>query len=156
LEPSEKLTPKESKSLCFIEMAYPPDPGLASQEIARKPIFRVEYYKNFINIVIPNYKFDEDKIPEALNVERRVPSAKYVHVLLRELDQSIMNYLKSLILNDYKHYTSSGINFGCCSSFNECSNKKGCVHANLLYSKKCTYRMNLEQGKIFYGVNRNV
>lgn len=46
--------------------------------------------------------------------------------------------------------------FGCCSHFNECSNEKRCVQADKKLAKGCAYKKNLESGKIFYGVNRNV
>ncbi len=46
--------------------------------------------------------------------------------------------------------------FGCCSMFNECSDAKKCVHENKLYSKACMYRRHLDDGRIFYGKNRNI
>lgn len=46
--------------------------------------------------------------------------------------------------------------FGCCARYEQCSNEKHCVHDNPFYSNGCTYRKNLENGKIFYGVNKNV
>lgn len=41
--------------------------------------------------------------------------------------------------------------FGCCSRYKECSGAKICLHEDLLYSKVCMYRKNLEKGLIFYG-----
>ncbi len=46
--------------------------------------------------------------------------------------------------------------FGCCSRFVECSDAKRCVHPDILFAAACIYRRNLEDGKIFYGKNRNV
>lgn len=40
--------------------------------------------------------------------------------------------------------------FGCCSRYLECSKEKRCVHPDLLYSKGCWYRRNIEKGIIFY------
>lgn len=155
VESGEKSSSKESQSLYFVEMAYPPDLSLASQEIAKKPIFRVEYYKNYINIVIPSYKFNENDVPVTFKLPPKLSTLKYIPLQLLKVDETAIEYFRALILSDYKHYTSSGNNFGCCSSFNECSDKKTCVHSNLLYAKKCIYRTNLDQGKIFYGPNRN-
>lgn len=53
-------------------------------------------------------------------------------------------------------YSSSASPFGCCDMFNACSDAKRCVHENRLYSTVCSYRHNLEQGRIFYGKNRNI
>lgn len=53
-------------------------------------------------------------------------------------------------------YQSKAANFGCCSAYIKCSDAGKCVHENKLYSKACIYRTNLDQGKIFYGKNKNV
>ena len=43
--------------------------------------------------------------------------------------------------------------FGCCSRFRSCSDEKRCLISQLEYSSHCSYRKNLESGKIFYGKN---
>lgn len=43
----------------------------------------------------------------------------------------------------------------CCSSFIECSDAKKCLHADDRFYNNCEYRKNLEQGRIFYGKNKN-
>ncbi|MEN6316708.1 MAG: hypothetical protein ABFD25_20925 [Clostridiaceae bacterium] len=43
--------------------------------------------------------------------------------------------------------------FGCCSSYAECSDKKICLYAEDPDYTGCKYRVNLEAGRIFYGVN---
>ena len=49
-----------------------------------------------------------------------------------------------------------GESFGCCSRYLECSNEKKCIHPDKVFAISCEYRRNLENGKIFYGKNRNV
>ena len=46
--------------------------------------------------------------------------------------------------------------FGCCSKFVQCSDSQKCIHSDLVYALACQYRKNLEQGRIFYGKNKNV
>lgn len=46
--------------------------------------------------------------------------------------------------------------FGCCSRYIECSNAKHCVHPDIIFATACQYGANLENGKIFYGENRNI
>ncbi len=46
--------------------------------------------------------------------------------------------------------------FGCCHLYNECSDAKKCIHANIVFSNACYYKKNLKNGLIFYGKNRNV
>ena len=45
--------------------------------------------------------------------------------------------------------------FGCCHRYVECSDKMECTHPDVLRSRSCLYRKNLEAGRIFYGANRN-
>lgn len=71
-------------------------------------------------------------------------------------------------VNDIKQYTKpisllfidvlfklGGESFGCCHRYVECSDALKCLHPNLLHSFGCTYKKNLESGKVFYGKNRN-
>lgn len=44
--------------------------------------------------------------------------------------------------------------FGCCNSFNECSDSKKCIKDDREMFLGCMYKKNLDEGKIFYGKNR--
>lgn len=46
--------------------------------------------------------------------------------------------------------------FGCCSRYEECSDKKTCIHPDIKLASGCYYKTNLEDGRIFYGKNRNI
>lgn len=46
--------------------------------------------------------------------------------------------------------------FGCCGKYIECSDIRHCVHDDRAYATACQYRKALEDGKIFYGKNRNI
>lgn len=46
--------------------------------------------------------------------------------------------------------------FDCCSRYEECSNAKVCIHPDPSFSMLCGYRKILKDGKVFYGVNRNI
>lgn len=46
--------------------------------------------------------------------------------------------------------------FGCCSKYIECSDRRKCVHSDIKIAEGCMYKLNLEEGRIFYGVNCNV
>ena len=50
----------------------------------------------------------------------------------------------------------AGERFGCCSRYEQCSDAKECIHPDFILSRACAYRNNLEEGRIFYGKNRNV
>ena len=63
----------------------------------------------------------------------------------------LLDYLLSLARKGVGQYKSSASAFGCCSLYEKCSNAGRCIHDNLLYSTVCSYRRNLEAGRIFYG-----
>lgn len=46
--------------------------------------------------------------------------------------------------------------FDCCAKFEQCSNDKKCLHDDIIYSSSCVYRKHLENGRIFYGENKNI
>ena len=48
-----------------------------------------------------------------------------------------------------------GESFGCCHRYEACSDARKCIHPNLMMSLACSYRKNLESGRIFYGKNKN-
>ena len=50
----------------------------------------------------------------------------------------------------------SGEGFACCHLYEQCSDARQCIHPSRLFGLACYYRRNLEQGKIFYGKNRNI
>lgn len=46
--------------------------------------------------------------------------------------------------------------FGCCHKYVECSDAKKCLHVDSAYATACMYRKSLENGRIFYGKNKNI
>ena len=69
----------------------------------------------------------------------------------------IVKFFKNIVELKLKVYESSyASSFGCCCLFEECSDAKRCIHPNRLYSTACAYRHNLENGRIFYGKNKNI
>lgn len=64
------------------------------------------------------------------------------------------NFQKILVNRLESSYSPDS--FGCCGLYLQCSNEKRCIHANPYYASGCMYKKNLDAGKIFYGVNRNV
>ncbi len=46
--------------------------------------------------------------------------------------------------------------FGCCNDFLRCSEAEACIHQDDRFYNGCTYRTNLERGRIFYGSKRNI
>lgn len=78
-----------------------------------------------------------------------------VKVRFRTFSPTLVDYIRKNTEYCLANYESKVESFGCCSKFEECSNAKKCIHENKLYSKACTYRSHLDNGRIFYGKNKN-
>lgn len=79
-----------------------------------------------------------------------------VRIRIKKTSGQLAEYIRQNTIYCVNGYVSKATRFGCCSRFYECSDAKHCVHENKLYSKACRYRDSLDQGRIFYGKNRNV
>lgn len=66
----------------------------------------------------------------------------------------LISALTETIIAFVNEYTPSE-QFGCCHRYIECSNAKKCIAPDKLHAKRCQYRKNLENGRIFYGKNAN-
>ena len=100
------------------------------------------------------YWFDEREI----DTESTVSDQGYIRISLIDFWHSINNYEKefSELIAKICLDTMSFSKFGCCHRYLKCSEKRKCVHDDLLYSTACEYRRNLEAGKVFYGKNTNI
>ena len=98
-------------------------------------------------------------LPEDAEILPQTKSEKVagtIRVRIKKSSPMLTKYLYRNTTYCLQGYVSKASRFGACSSFMECSDAKKCVHENKLYSKACMYRDNLDQGRIFYGKNRNV
>lgn len=66
----------------------------------------------------------------------------------------IINNIKAVFERCYAD--TSVESFGCCSRYNECSDAMKCIHPDIKVAKGCCYKIHLENGRIFYGKNRNI
>ena len=90
------------------------------------------------------------------NINYETSKDGFIRVSLSILDdyasESLSNIFDTIFLDSF-NYPS----FGCCSRYVECSDNKRCVHTDILYaSSACMYKKNLDNGKIFYGINKNI
>jgi hypothetical protein len=81
------------------------------------------------------------------------PSDKWIKLPLQDIDEIVS--LKESIVNiiQYELKRTHGEAFGCCSKYVQCSDSRRCIHEDFLFSLCCQYRLNLLEGKIFYGKN---
>lgn len=78
--------------------------------------------------------------------------------LINAYDYDIIEILNLHAIKIYEYcYLLQEVDyFGCCHRFTECSDNKCCTHPDKLQAKGCYYKKNLENGKIFYGKNKNI
>ncbi len=69
---------------------------------------------------------------------------------------NLIKWVRDAVQHRISNYVTAAPSFSCCSEFEACSDAKKCIHPNRMYSTACSYRYNLEAGRIFYGKNRNV
>ena len=114
----------------------------------KKPFiaFRSKYYHAFIGLGYPLYEVKSDA-----GFFRIELSDFFERELNKEQKQRLTEVIGQMFL-DTMNFSS----FGCCDLYTQCSDKKKCLHEDLLYATSCMYRKNLERGKIFYGDNKNV
>lgn len=144
-----------SKSICIYEPAYPP--GAYGNDIPGRNyvVLNFKKIKPRIELAIRNVQFDSIEMPESA-LDKTLKSTSGFHFVSFDIcDDSIYEYIRKNILYCLANYESSS-SFGCCSRFNKCSDAKKCVHDNKIYAMGCMYRRNLENGRIFYGKNRNI
>lgn len=111
-------------------------------------------YKGFMLVKIRDTYKSVFNMPS--DAEEAKPEKDYFKFYISPNSEELMPSLKGLVEMRLQKYKSSANSFGCCSSFNDCSDAKHCVHYNQLYATGCTYRIHLDKGEIFYGKNRNI
>ncbi len=117
-------------------------------------IFNLKKTAKQYEVSILSKRVGNIKLPQNIEITDN-PKSKQ-SVLKFSLDtQSLIPFLYSLIDYEVKNFTPSD-GFHCCGKYNECSDAKKCVHREDFYARGCSYRKNLEVGRIFYGQNRNV
>lgn len=80
----------------------------------------------------------------------------FIRVSIGTLFDTNNEHTLSTVFNNIFLTSFSFQKFDCCGKFKECSNAKKCLHDDIIYSSACVYRKHLENGRIFYGENKNI
>ncbi len=95
--------------------------------------------------------------PEVLTIMGQEPKTQSFKAINLENDEDYAAFIQAL--KERKSYLFRHLithTFACCNDFNRCSDAGRCIHQDEVFYNGCTYRQNLEQGKIFFGQNRNI
>ena len=144
-----------SRSICIYEPDYPETKDEIDNPGKNFVVMNIQN-NNDIELLIRNSQHNAIDLPNTATVKSVSSDTSFKHIIFTYNDDTIYDYIKSNIILCLKTYHSNARSFGCCSHFIECSDAMKCVHENKLYSTACSYRKNLEDGKIFYGKNRNI
>jgi len=140
-----------SYSICIYEADIIEDSRESSRNTIISRIVESELKSNENIIRIEPRNSDEfELIQIPCSAEIKTPQNGKPFFRIDKNSEELLPYFKSSILLSLKNYNSKSSDFACCSRFEDCSAAKKCIHPNLLFSKACEYRRNLEAGKIFY------
>lgn len=154
---------KTSTSVYIFEPGFPPIPGQITKNSLCFTFASTTSGRGNDKIPVMEFLINQsafESVPIQFKADIKSPTGyKSVYTLRVPMsylnDDVFINYLISIVEYHIDHYRSLH-SFGCCSKYLQCSDVKHCVHENLLYSTGCGYRSNLENGRIFYGKNRNI
>ena len=152
-----------SYSICINEPAYPAtEEEMSDEKRTRNPCvtFKTKIRQGTIEISLRTAVLERLELPTET---QWLPQTKSdmendcKRVAIQTNAPGLVGFFKQVVELKLKYYKSAfASSFGCCGMFEDCSDAKRCIHPNRLYSTACAYRRNLEQGRIFYGKNRNV
>ena len=94
-------------------------------------------------------------LPSCATTGKIMSAPLYSYVKFNMLTEDFFSFIKDVIIYCVSIFEPDD-KFGCCGKYIECSDQKECLHENKFYARACWYRKNLEKGKIFYGINKNV
>ena len=152
----ESAIEKSLGSICFFEPDYCVVPNSNLTKESETSIVNILSVSDGIVLRVKRSIFNELNTPDSATIKSKNLDNDFIEVSFSLSDKNLIEYIKEIILLRYRYYESKASSFGCCSRFNDCSDKKRCVHENKLYSKSCQYRKKLDAGKNFYGKNRNI
>ncbi len=148
-----------SYSVCIWEPSYPFVPGEKPKNNKLVANIVPSTIKSRPNDLDINIKLEQEQnthpfLPSdavVLEQTKMDLSSGSIKIRFDQNSPNLTEYIKQNAIYCIENYESKSSRFGCCSLFNKCSDAKKCLHSNLLYSKACMYRSNLEKGNVFYG-----
>lgn len=126
-----------------------------SVNFAKKLMLKIVDDKNRY-LQVPISFLNTVKLDDNIEVKNLKSLVGYSRIIINTISLTVTEIHLLKLLFSWHIDNFSAEPFACCSSYVECSDKMQCVHYDLLYAKGCSYRKNLESGRIFYGVNKNI
>lgn len=114
------------------------------------------YNKSKSKYILVKKKFKDMILNDNLEYKEVKSEPNFIRICFNKviLINSIKDIVIAIFNSSFVNYSIES--FGCCYRYVECSNAKHCIHPDKVFSLGCKYRENLENGEIFYGVNKNI
>lgn len=145
-----------SYSICIYEPDYPFDSNSKVDLTKNSSVMVIKENKNELHLTMKKIQFDNVGYTKELKIKSLKSTPNMITIIFNLINEDLLEFVRMHTIYRVNTYTSKAATFSCCSKFIECSNAKKCIHTNKLYSKACTYRRNLENGRIFYRKNKNI
>ncbi|MDI9460852.1 MAG: hypothetical protein ACOX3P_00835 [Saccharofermentanales bacterium] len=116
--------------------------------ILGRTVAKIHYLKTTTRLEVPKNNLPEFKHP-------LVGENKVDYLFVHNFPQDELHKIISDIVVQSTN-TLGPDPIGCCSKYVQCSDAKKCLCEDIEIKLSCYYRKNLEAGKIFYGVNKNI
>lgn len=114
--------------------------------------FRIRLRKKSRYILVPeNYMY---LFPPDTETSMTKSDAGMVRIVIQSYED-ILKYV-SVLRAILDQICRNNRDFGCCGRYIECSDAGTCLHPDPKFSLGCWYRYHLDEGKVFYGKNRNI
>ena len=162
---SQKVPERTISFTIYIwEPSYPPiinEKITKNKNVCTINLSTVKARPNELTLYIRNNQAHalQNKLPDDANIQPYTKAdieTGTTRVCINCASENLIQYLQDNVEYCIDNYVSKESSFGCCSKYEKCSDYGRCIHENLLYSKACAYRSNLERGRVFYGKNRNI
>lgn len=140
-----------SYSVCIYEPEYPKTSYRKADQTRNSVVMNIKEKNDKLELIIGLIQYEKVIYDKELETKILKSDPQNIHVYFERDANDLIEYIKMHTEYRIKTYTSKTSAFGCCSKFNACSDAKKCIHENRLYSMACSYRANLEAGKIYYG-----
>jgi hypothetical protein len=115
---------------------------------------KTKQMKDTYRLYVKDSIIDELNISPFVEIKKLSSDPDFTSLNFLERNDEYYKIIEICVDNAIKTFQPSNM-FACCDLYKACSDEKKCIHRDRLYSKGCWYRRNLENGKIFYGKNKN-
>ena len=123
--------------------------GGFSYKVFNKLAVKVVFKKTFTRLLVKSPLLKYEAVDLGLRVPHPMNDDSDMQGIEFQLEESVINYINEFLDLAIITYDAPK-EFGCCSRYKECSDKKECINPNKIRAKQCYYRDNIEKGIILY------